>query len=163
MPPELFVKVNNDILWHGILINRRCHKKSSLYMYAYVNGSYLYVYRHNADEAMAKWRKYTSICIIEWLKVQLMQQRGQKKTQKLHLNVMTQCFADIPLFHLSNCTTIFHSLVSILSSNLTRMSVYLHCKNVKHAGRLAHIDTNNPPKGVLLAPKTCFITEVGVG
>lgn len=40
-------------------------KKSSLYMYVYVNGSYLYVYRHNADEAiMAKWRKYTSICII---------------------------------------------------------------------------------------------------
>lgn len=29
-------------------------KKSSLYMYVYVNGSYLYVYRHNADEAMAK-------------------------------------------------------------------------------------------------------------
>lgn len=82
-----------------------------------------------------------------------MQQRGQKKTQKLHLNVMTRCFADIPLFHLSNCTTIFHSLVSILSSNLTGMSVYLHCKNVKHAGRLAHIDTKISPKRCPFGPK----------
>lgn len=62
---ELFVKVNNDILWYGIFINCRCYKKKFLlYMYVYVNGLYLYVYRYNVDEVMVKWCKYISICII---------------------------------------------------------------------------------------------------
>lgn len=62
---ELFVKVNNDILWYGIFINCRCYKKFLLYMYVYVNGLYLYVYRYNVDEViMVKWCKYISICII---------------------------------------------------------------------------------------------------
>lgn len=39
-------------------------KKFLLYMYGYVNGLYLYVYRYNVDEVMVKWCKYISICII---------------------------------------------------------------------------------------------------